>query len=543
MRQFGSIIKFLCTSVLLLVHHTLLIQLASANTCGQAPLQHGHFDLENLQSSRIVGGLISPRGWFPWQAGLKKIPSSRIFCGCSVLTNFYVLTAGHCLYEVLREETKDHQVTLFVAFGEDKIKQVAEYRQIIESLPGRNIGLFLHENYNFLTLENDIALVKTSQIIIFNDFVQPICLNGNSTLFNHEVSTSNPEGQTNLYVAGWGWTSTNFPDQMRYVDVKYIHHKSCQDWYFPEKVSENMICAGYKFGGKDSCTADSGGLLASKIGGENGKWVQVGIVSWGLNCATAFSPGVYVNISKYLRWILHKSDLVEEDSVFQAPNRENNKNNANSEVNNEEHDPKICGTAPLRPEELDSPFNAYNSKIHGKIKVDRSSFPWLVKIFDCSGTIISKNFVISSASCILRHVNQDSSISGAVEIGQHPFTQKIEMKTTFILPLYKPTSTKSTYDFSLILLSQKIIFTKSVQPICLEKTGQHSDFKYEVSKNLLQGRKNLYLAAQYDGELFYVSVKNLYKSICLKVYGKGVGRASNFSIARFFYYFYGSADA
>ena len=45
---------------------------------------------------------------------------------------------------------------------------------------------------------------------------------------------------------------------------------------------------------------DSGGPLHVK---QKGKWVQVGIVSFGIGCAEALHPGVYANISSYLPWI------------------------------------------------------------------------------------------------------------------------------------------------------------------------------------------------------------------------------------------------
>ena len=45
---------------------------------------------------------------------------------------------------------------------------------------------------------------------------------------------------------------------------------------------------------------DSGGPLHVCL---EGRWVQVGIVSYGFHCGKPQQPGVYMNVSSYLSWI------------------------------------------------------------------------------------------------------------------------------------------------------------------------------------------------------------------------------------------------
>ena len=59
-------------------------------------------------------------------------------------------------------------------------------------------------------------------------------------------------------------------------------------------ITNNMFCAGT--GNTDSCQGDSGGpaVIDNKL---------VGIVSWGLACASEYYPGIYTKVSNYYKWI------------------------------------------------------------------------------------------------------------------------------------------------------------------------------------------------------------------------------------------------
>uniref|UniRef100_A0A8D2ZG87 trypsin n=1 Tax=Scophthalmus maximus TaxID=52904 RepID=A0A8D2ZG87_SCOMX len=88
---------------------------------------------------------------------------------------------------------------------------------------------------------------------------------------------------------------SRYPDKLQCMDVPLLSNDICFNAY-PFQITENMICAGYLEGGKDSCQRDSWGPMM--CGGE-----LQGVVSWGHGCALRKKPGVYTKVCNYTSWI------------------------------------------------------------------------------------------------------------------------------------------------------------------------------------------------------------------------------------------------
>ena len=75
-----------------------------------------------------------------------------------------------------------------------------------------------------------------------------------------------------------------------------------------------MLCASAN--NKDSCQGDSGGPLVKGN-------VQIGVVSWGIDCADPNFPGVYARVSSQYNWIeseVCKGSQYAEEAGFDCTN-------------------------------------------------------------------------------------------------------------------------------------------------------------------------------------------------------------------------------
>jgi secreted trypsin-like serine protease len=102
-------------------------------------------------------------------------------------------------------------------------------------------------------------------------------------------------------IMGWGQiseASLHQQNQLRYATVPVIADALCATDYRQagvELIPTDSICAGKP--GTDTCQGDSGGPMVRRDA--KGRWLQAGIVSWGLGCARQDYPGVYTQISTF----------------------------------------------------------------------------------------------------------------------------------------------------------------------------------------------------------------------------------------------------
>jgi len=100
-------------------------------------------------------------------------------------------------------------------------------------------------------------------------------------------------------------------DELREVSLPLANFSACQGVY--GNLTDNMFCAGSPSAPLDTCQGDSGGPLVVR-NAQNSDWLQVGVVSFGVTCATSY--GVYSKVSNYLDWVSQYVPGYEADRVF-----------------------------------------------------------------------------------------------------------------------------------------------------------------------------------------------------------------------------------
>ncbi|XP_058792483.1 trypsin-3-like [Phymastichus coffea] len=223
--------------------------------------------------TRIVNGEITTFEEFPWAAQIKYHHNHH--CGGSLITARHILTAAHCLYEFDQKS-----FTIHLANGATyRVKRVK-----------------IHQQYEHANNDNDIAIIELNRAVTLGVAVTTVCLPSAPTFKQY--------GGRTAVAIGWGRIGSSEPvsEDLRKVDLPIMSDEEClQADYRKNRITDNMFCAGYFEGGRDSCKGDSGGPLL--VRNDVGAMEVVGIVSFGRGCAKPRFPGVYTKVSNYLGWI------------------------------------------------------------------------------------------------------------------------------------------------------------------------------------------------------------------------------------------------
>ncbi|XP_051999988.1 trypsin-1 isoform X2 [Xyrauchen texanus] len=185
------------------------------------------------EDDKIVGGFECTKNGVPYQVSLN---SGYHFCGGSLISNLWVVSAAHC-----------YKSRVQVRLGEHNIDVTENTEQFINSAK-----VIRHPRYNSNNLDNDIMLIKLSQPASLNSYVQTIAL-----------PSSCAGAGSNCLISGWGNMSasgSNYPSRLMCLWAPILSDSSCKNAY-PGQISSNMFCAGFLEGGKDSCQVRS--LLVS----------------------------------------------------------------------------------------------------------------------------------------------------------------------------------------------------------------------------------------------------------------------------------------
>ncbi|XP_076987141.1 kallikrein-9 [Tamandua tetradactyla] len=224
--------------------------------------------------TRAIGGKECSPNSQPWQAGLFFL--THLFCGASLISDRWLLTAAHCRKPYLWVRLGEHH--LWHWEGPEQLFRVTDFFPH----PGFNQDLSAHDH------NDDIMLIRLPWRARLSHAVQPL---------NLSETCVSPGAQ--CLISGWGAISSpevQYPETLQCANISILHPKLCHHAY-PGHISDSMLCAGLWEGGRGSCQGDSGGPLVC-----NG--TLAGVVSGGAEpCSRPRRPAVYTSVCHYVDWI------------------------------------------------------------------------------------------------------------------------------------------------------------------------------------------------------------------------------------------------
>lgn len=136
---------------------------------------------------RIFGGYLAAPGQFPWQASVRVNFSGQFLhnCGGSVITNRFIVTAGHCF-----PPSKTDVSRLLIVLG--------AYNRSRDGTEHAVENYFIHPGYNLSIIIHDIGLIQTVAEIQFTPLIMPVA-----------VSRSFVDTSYRAVASGWGRTNVS----------------------------------------------------------------------------------------------------------------------------------------------------------------------------------------------------------------------------------------------------------------------------------------------------------------------------------------------
>jgi len=296
-------------------HHTPQYTESWTQGCQEAPVYGAKTCGTRTYAGPVSGlshGQSSP-GEFPWTCIL--LNQNNDFVGtCAVITDDFsnnnnaptrkVLTAAHKLKNIATNDLLKVRVGEWDASGFNAPEQQSHEEYTV-------VRILKHPAMSLTRLSDDIAILTVDRDInLANPYVNTACLPSCDNQFDHIFS--NGTG-VRCHVAGWGKDEIDGTFQFipKKVDLSLVPDNQCEAKLKTALNSRqpgvgdrfvlhpSEVCAGGEVG-KDACVGDGGSPLVCQA--KSGRWTVVGLVSWGIGCASDI-PGVYVKVSQYRDWI------------------------------------------------------------------------------------------------------------------------------------------------------------------------------------------------------------------------------------------------
>ncbi|XP_070497855.1 trypsin-2-like [Chironomus tepperi] len=249
---------------------------------------------------------IDPYLTSPTQTVLGEFPSAVLIqapgtpnqplCGGTIIDRNHVLTSAQCVMNAQNQLINPFWYR--ITAGDINIIRTTVRREV-----RRVSRIFVHQNYQPATRNNDLAVLRLSEPFPeFHNSIEPAILNPDIPI---------PASVCRL--VGWG-TATNLttaaiqPEQ-RTMNAPIIPNANCN----VANVHANRVLNTHLCAGSIAVTNPATGACRGNVG--SGLYCNerlAGVLSFGLSCGAVNMPGVYIDVRQYRDWI--NSQLTRTDN-------------------------------------------------------------------------------------------------------------------------------------------------------------------------------------------------------------------------------------
>lgn len=258
--------------------------------------------IDDTGSLPIIGGSATNIEEVPWQIQLVK--NGNPGCGGSILSETWIVTAAHCVYEELPSVFQ-------VAAGIRSLTDIGVSGQLVDVAE-----VIVHPDFNGATTDgNDLALIELAT---------PLNLSpaGVSTIaIASESDSVAGVDRVGTYgrLSGWGWAhwrQFQMNPYLKSVDIPIISNAEANavlsQW--DQQLLDSGLAGGYLNQSRaGTCFGDSGGPLVVQNADRTGS-LLAGIVSWGPDCMEDANPQMFTRVASFHDWIRETMSCSAQDS-------------------------------------------------------------------------------------------------------------------------------------------------------------------------------------------------------------------------------------